>query len=268
MLAWTPFDQLRKMSDYDCVTIYLFRQMIGGTSVSSYPEEIPFDLDDIRAAIARCKADGLLKSNVKNPADVKYTYDARRNLPDEVEQLWPVTWLPVAKGYYKFRRTKRKNIIDLSSLASGVKLETAIDQTPPFVSKLLGMDEQATFTRVRNAGLINVVLGVQAWPIQGHHRTTVSYGQIEVDEVQAGLDGEQATIVPISGKGGADKLSWSQVLNLNTYGVEKAPRPGMLVRSMGLWRDPSGAVWIVEFTPDLDIDNIEISKVRRIKFLS
>ena len=146
------------------------------------------------------------------------------------------------------------------------KVEHIADQTPPFIASLLGTDEQATFTRVRNAGLINSVLGFQAWPIQGHHRTTVSYGQIEIDEVQAGLDGQKGTIVPISGKGGQDKLSWSQALNLNTYGDEKAPIAGLAIRSLGLWRDDFDTVWIVEFSPDLDIDDIEITKVRRFKF--
>jgi hypothetical protein len=72
--------------------------------------------------------------------------------------------------------------------------------------------------------------------------------------------------VPISGKGGQDKLSWSQALNLNTYGDEKAPIAGLAIRSLGLWRDDFDTVWIVEFSPDLDIDDIEITKVRRFKF--
>jgi hypothetical protein len=145
---------------------------------------------------------------------------------------------------------------------------------------LLGQDEQAMFTRVRSANLLQIVLKFPSWPIQGHHRTTVSYGQIEVDEVQAGLNAGQPTIVPISGKGGQDKLSWSQALNLNTYGIEKAPAmrgagkknarfsPGsMAVRSLGLWRDDLNSVWTVEFTPDTAIDDIEIIKVRRFRFI-
>ena len=47
------------------------------------------------------------------------------------------------------------------------------------------------FTRVRNAGVISTFLGFQAMAIQGHHRTSVTYGQIEVDEVQAGIDGKR-----------------------------------------------------------------------------
>jgi len=33
-----------------------------------------------------------------------------------------------------------------------------------------------------------------------------------------------------------------------------------------LWRDELNTIWIVEFSPHLDIDQIEIVKVRRFKF--
>jgi hypothetical protein len=258
---------LRTLSKYDRIAVYLFRGLTGGYGPHDLPYELVFGQEDVRIAMRRAVQDGIIDQEVANVPDIKYTYDARRELPAELEQCGPITWLPKGKGKYVFRRTRRKNIIDLASeLANRVPLEIAIDNTPPFISALLGMDEQAVFTRVRNAGLINQVLGFMAWPIQGHHRTTVSYGQVEVDEVQAGLDGEKGTIVPISGKGGQDKLSWSQALNLNTYGWEKAPMPGLQVRSLGLWRDEFNTIWIIEFTPHLDIDLIEIVKVRRFQF--
>jgi len=56
------------------------------------------------------------------------------------------------------------------------------------MAPLMGNDEQATFTLIRNAGVLQDFLGFRATPIQGHHRTTVSYGQIEIDEAQAGID--------------------------------------------------------------------------------
>ncbi|WP_109048443.1 hypothetical protein [Azospirillum sp. TSA6c] len=267
MLAYTDQTKLSDLSKYDRIMIYLFRYLTRGFTVASLPKELCFDQSDVRAAMKQAVADGLIDKEVANVPDIKYTYDARRELPPEVEQAGPMTWLQTRKGNYKLRRTRRPNIISLPEcLDVEPKLETIIDQTPPFISALLGKDEQAVFTRVRNAGLISGYLGFQAWPIQGHHRTTVSYGQIEIDEVQAGLDGEQGTLVPISGKGGQDKLSWSQALNLNTYGVEKAPMPGLAVRSLGLWRDHLNTVWIVEFTPHSDIDEIEIARVRRFRF--
>ncbi len=259
--------ELSKLTQYERILVYLFRDLTKGFSPRKFADEIFFDLDDIRTAMHRAHAEGMIPKLQKNVADIKYTFDARRHMPAEAEQCGPITWLQVGKGCYKLKRTRRRNLLVLpDDLKKVPRTEVVIDQTPPFVASLLGRDEQATFTRVRNANLISHVLGFQAWPIQGHHRTTVSYGQIEVDEVQAGLDGNRGTIVPISGKGGQDKLSWSQALNLNTYGREKAPVAGLAVRSIGVWRDAADTAWIVEFSPHLDIDDITIKRVRRFKF--
>jgi hypothetical protein len=266
-LVMMDMASLLALSKYDRIAIYLFRGLTQGYTRSTLPYEIVFDQEDVRIAMRRAVHDGVIDKEVANVPDIKYTFDARRELPVEIEQCGPMTWLQKGKGKYVFRRTRRKNIIDLDAITRGeVMVEPVADNTPPFVSSLLGMDEQAVFTRVRNAGLISTVLGFQAWPIQGHHRTTVNYGQVEVDEVQAGLQGHSGVIVPISGKGGQDKLSWSQALNLNTYGHEKAPTPGLAVRSLGLWRDYLNTIWIVEFSPHIDIDQIEIVKVRRFQF--
>ncbi|WP_157977953.1 hypothetical protein [Paraburkholderia kururiensis] len=265
MLAQMPRGQLLGLSKYDRIMVYLFRRLTANMTPASLPLEIEFDQEDVRLAMRHAVADGVIDSEVANVPDIKYTYDARRELPQEVEQCGPMTWLQRGKGLYKLRRTLRKNIIDPTQLGNP-PLEIVADQTTPFISALLGNDEQAVFTRVRNIDLLSTVLGFKVWPIQGHHRTTVSYGQIEIDEVQAGIDGNRHTLVPISGKGGQDKLSWSQALNLNTYALEKPPMPGLAVRSIGLWRDNLNTIWIVEFSPHVDIDQIHIVNVRRYKF--
>lgn len=267
MLKQINSADLALLSKYDRIMVYLFRRLTGGHTAASLPQELPFDQNDVRAAMRDAVADKVIDKEVANVPDIKYTYDARRELPVEVEQLGPMTWLQTGKGTYKLRRTRRPNIIRLpQDLATVPPVEAFVDNTPPFIAALLGQDEQAVFTRVRNAGLIERVLDLKAYPIQGHHRTTVSYGQIEVDEVQAGLDPDgELVIAPISGKGGQDKLSWSQALNLNTYALEKVPAAGK-VKSIGLWRDNEDTIWIVQFSPECDIDKIEIEKVRRFKF--
>jgi hypothetical protein len=269
MLTEATPEQLMKLTKYDRIMVSLYRMLYAGHSAANFPEEKLFDQDDVREAMRRAVDAGWIEKSVANVPDIKYSYDARRELPPECEQCGPLTWLQNGKGSYKFRRTRRKNVIelpnDLPFDAPEIQLE--IDQTPPFVASLLGNDEQAVFTRVRNSGLISKFLGFSAWPIQGHHRTTVGYGQIEVDEVQAGLDGQKRVIVPISGKGGQDKLSWSQALNLNTYGVEKPLVAGLTVRSLGLWRDNENTIWMIEFTPETDIDDIEFAQVKRFKLL-
>lgn len=270
MLSEMSVGDLLRLPKYDRIVVYLFRKLWAGMTVSTVPDELHFDLDDVRAAMFDALDDGVIDCVMKNAADIKYTYDARRNLPDECEQCGRRTWLQNGKGRYIFRKTKRKNII---ILPGDLPFETPdtepeVDQTPPFIASLIGNDEQAVFTRIRNSSLISKFLGFNAWPIQGHHRTTVSYGQIEIDEVQAGLDGQKRAIVPISGKGGQDKLSWSQALNLNTYGKEKPLVSGLDVRSLGLWRDYEDTIWMVEFTSQTEIDDIDFARVRRFKLLS
>lgn len=267
MFDQTSRDELKALKKYDRIAIYLFRQLVEAYSPDNMPDEIEFDLDLVRSAMKKCVEDGVIDKAVKNVPDIKYVYDARHDMPAELAQAGPVTWLQNGKGRYKLKRTKRKNIIELAEFQNPLPpIEPIPDQTPPFISELIGKDEQAMFTRVRHSHLISTFLGFSAWAIQGHHRTTLSYGQVEIDEVQAGLNGNTGMIVPISGKGGADKLSWSQALNLNTYGLEKAPKDGLSVRSLGLWRDNDDIVWIVEFSPDTEIDKIEIVQVRRFKF--
>ncbi len=267
MLDKTDPATLASLSKYDRIMVYLFRSLTKHYTASDLPDELHFDQNDVRAAMGEAVADGVIDKAVANVPDIKYTYDARREMPAEVEQLGPMTWLQTRKGAYKLRRTRRPNIIRLpQDLSTIPPIEAFVDNTPPFIAALLGQDEQAVFTRVRNAGLIERVLDLKAYPIQGHHRTTVSYGQIEVDEVQAGLDPNgELVIAPISGKGGQDKLSWSQALNLNTYAVEKVPAAGK-IKSIGLWRDSEDTIWIVQFSSECEIDKIEITNVRRFKF--
>lgn len=269
--------QMRAFIDYDWVVVYLFRALTAAYTVRTLPDVLPFTLDDVRAAAAHALRDGVISKPIKNIPDIKYVYDARRDLPQELMQAFPVTWLPTGKGRYIFRRTRRKNIIDLTSIMiPPPPIEYVIDQAPSFTSSLMGTDEQAVFARVRYAGLINQMLGFQATAVQGHHRTSVGYGQVEVDEVQAGLCGTTGVIVPISGKGGQDNISWSQVLNLNTYGLQclaryrvAPPMTGVAVRSLCLWLDKAtNEIWIVEFTDHHhDIDAINVVQVRRFKFV-
>lgn len=278
-LPYATTSQTANFNDYDWVTVLLFRRLTSDYTLGTMPLEIHFSLDDVRGAADEALQKKLLKKGkIRNIPDIKYSYDARRDFPREMMQAFPITWLSSGKGRYYFRKTKRKNIIDLHEVCNPLpRLEYIVDQTPTFNSKLMGSDEQAVFARARYAGIFNQILGFQANPVQGHHRTSVGYGQVEVDEVQAGLEGQLGVIVPISGKGGNDKLSWSQVLNLNTYGAAclarygaiQPPLTGTTVRSLCLWMDKTTSeIWVVEFSNERhEIDLIEIIQVRRFKFV-
>lgn len=278
-LPYSTRTEEKSFVDYDWIMVLLFRTLTKEYSSGSLPDSISFSLQDVRVAAQLALKKKKIKKKIltRNISDVKYAFDARRDFPREITQESPVTWLSTGKGKYVLRKTKRKNIIDLAHvLTSPPNVEYVIDQTPVFISKLMGTDEQAVFARVRYAGLMNQLLGFQAAPIQGHHRTSVWYGQVEIDEVLAGISGQTGVVVPVSGKGDHDRISWSQVLNLNTYGEQCLKRFGVFgppmtsiaVRSLCLWLDKkTNEFWLVEFSPHTEIDEIEIVQAKRFKFV-
>ncbi len=88
------------------------------------------------------------------------------------------------------------------------------DATPEIVSAYALSDEQALLGRVRYNRLVDIFLGISAYSLQSHLRTTVKgIGQIEIDELYVGMNrnGRQF-VVPVQAKGGKDKLSAVQTL--------------------------------------------------------
>jgi len=86
-------------------------------------------------------------------------------------------------------------------------------------------DEQALLARVRYNRLIDIFLGVTAYSLQNHLRTTVKgLGQIEIDEVYVGIDKHGCQyIIPVQAKGGSDQLSSVQAKQDIACCAEKFP---------------------------------------------
>ena len=70
-------------------------------------------------------------------------------------------------------------------------------------------DEQALLAKVRYNRLVDIFLGIAAYSLQNHLRTSVTgVGQIEIDELYVGIDKlGRHFIVPVQAKGGKDKLT-------------------------------------------------------------
>ncbi|WP_420586557.1 hypothetical protein [Ruegeria sp.] len=261
--------ELAEAPKYDKVVATLFAVMQAGYGNTAMPDEVRFDLDDVRAVMGALKDRGNIDKVVKNVADVKYTYDARKDHPASILRSGHWVWLQNGKGKYIFKRTHRPNLIDLEhEFPEETEIHHVPDGLPESISALLGIDEQAVLARVRNGGLIERFLNLsgRAHALQGHHRTTVKYGQIEIDEVY-GYEPRRGEvgIVPISAKGGNDKLSWSQALNLNVYGYEKYRHRKADIRSLGILHDAT-SLWIAEFSNDTSIDSIQLTRAKRYSF--
>ncbi|OYV06736.1 MAG: endonuclease [Verrucomicrobiales bacterium VVV1] len=145
----------------------------------------------------------------KNLGDVLYSFRYRYPLPQEITKTQPrgKEWIIVGVGraLYEFK------LVPINRIAPNPQLITIKlpDATPEIIAVNALSDEQALLAKVRYNRLIDIFLGVAAYSLQNHLRTTVKgLGQIEIDEVYVGVDRHGCQyIIPVQAKGGNDQLS-------------------------------------------------------------
>ncbi len=161
----------------------------------------------------------------KNLGDVLYAYRFRRPLPKEITDTEPdgLQWIIQLAGraIYKFSLEKINRIVPNKSL---IKIKIP-DSTPEIIVRYSSGDEQALLTKIRYNRLIDIFLGVTAYSLQNHLRTSViGVGQIEIDELYVGLNhnGSQF-IIPVQAKSGSDQISIVQAKQDIAYCATKYP---------------------------------------------
>ncbi len=165
-------------------------------------KEFSFSREDIESSAAE-----LSLALPKNLGDVIYSFRYRNDLPPSIIKTQPkgFEWIIVGsgKGEYTFKLTKLNRIVPRDELIT-IKIP---DATPEIIASYAQGDEQALLAKVRYNRLIDVFLGLAAFSLQNHLRTTVSgIGQIEVDEIYVALDKSGCQyVIPVQAKGGHDK---------------------------------------------------------------
>lgn len=161
----------------------------------------------------------------KNPGDVLYSFRYRYPLPSSITKTQPagMEWIIEGAGRakYEFRLVPINRIAPNPNL-----LATKIpDATPEIVTAYALSDEQALLARIRYNRLIDVFLGIAAYSLQNHLRTTVKgMGQIEIDEIYGGVDRHGCQfVIPVQAKGGNDQLSTVQTKQDLACCAEKFP---------------------------------------------
>ena len=204
------------MSKYEEVIEAVFHE-----KYTSGDLRVSFIRDDLIAA-----HDGLGLPRTKNIGDIPYSFRFRRELPDSILKTAPQDseWIIVGTGRaeYQFRLSKPGKILpDLSCHPVEIP-----DATPEIVKQYaLDTDEQALLTRVRYNRLVDVFTGLACYSIQNHMRTTLpNIGQIEVDEIYAGLDEDgKHYVLPCQAKSQGDSFGVVQVLQDLALCKEKYP---------------------------------------------
>ncbi len=143
----------------------------------------------------------------KNLGDLIYTFRYRLDMPPVISARAAKgkEWLieGVGRAKYRFRESAISRIEPRTDLLT-IKIP---DATPELVAQQAQTDEQALLAKVRYNRLVDIFLGVTAYSLQNHWRTTVaSIGQIEVDEIYLALNkhGHQF-VIPVQAKGGNDR---------------------------------------------------------------
>ena len=161
----------------------------------------------------------------KNLGDTIYSFRYRRPLPKSIVSTAPkgLHWQIEGAGRsrYRFVLTKGSLVLPREDLLV-IKVP---DATPEIIAKYALSDEQALLAKVRYNRLVDVFLGITAYSLQSHLRTTVKgLGQIEIDELYVGLNRSGAQfIIPIQAKGGKDQLSFVQARQDIACCMEKFP---------------------------------------------
>jgi len=161
----------------------------------------------------------------KNLGDIPYSVRYRTAMPAKVVATQPPDneWIieGVGRSRYAFRLARVSRIVPNPNLVT-IKIP---DATPEIISAYALSDEQALLAKVRYNRLIDIFLGIAAYSMQSHLRTSVKdIGQIEIDEVYVGVDRSgRHFIVPVQAKGGSDKLSPVQTKQDIACCAEKFP---------------------------------------------
>jgi hypothetical protein len=143
----------------------------------------------------------------KNVGDVIYSFRYRNELPEAIRKTAAkdLEWIIEGAGRarYRFKQVRLNRIVPREELLT-IKVP---DATPEIIAAYALSDEQALLARVRYNRLIDIFLGITAFSLQNHLRTTVkNVGQIEIDEIYVGLDRDgRQFVVPVQAKGGNDR---------------------------------------------------------------
>lgn len=161
----------------------------------------------------------------KNIGDIFYSFRYRHELPQAIKDKAAEGFEWIIKGAgranYRFIQVKLNRIIPRDELIT-IKIP---DATPEIIVAYALSDEQALLAKVRYNRLIDIFLGITAFSLQNHLRTTVvNIGQIEIDEMYVGVDrhGRQF-IVPVQAKGGNDRHATVQTQQDIAYCTTKFP---------------------------------------------
>lgn len=187
----------KKLNRYQAVIADIFRRRFQKNATS-----VEFTREECISTAEKLKLEP-----IKNVGDLVYAFRYRAELPTSIRDCAKpgYEWIIKGKGIalYELKQVKISRLIPREELLT-IKIP---DSTPEIIAAYAQNDEQALLAILRYNRLVDIFLGVTAYSLQSHWRTTVqNVGQIEIDEIYVGIDkrGRQF-VIPVQAKGGSDK---------------------------------------------------------------
>ena len=186
-------------------------------------------------------------------------------MPDRILETQPQgrEWIieGAGKGRYRFKLVNRTHIAPRDRL-----IVTDIpDSTPELIRAYALDDEQALLAIVRYNRLIDTFLGLTAYSLQNHLRTTVEgLGQIEIDELYVGLDKNGCHhVIPVQAKSGKDRIGIVQTGQDIRFAGQRFP--GMRCRAIAAQFMEDKIIALLELT--LRDDEIRVVEERHYRLV-
>ncbi|OUO88984.1 endonuclease [Gordonibacter sp. An230] len=182
----------------------------------------------------------------KNLGDVIYSIRFRCLMPESVSRCAPEgrEWVirGAGKARYAFELVKKVRIVPNETMI----VTKVPDSTPEIISAAAQGDEQALLALVRYNKLVDIFLGVAAYSLQNHLRTTAEgIGQVEIDEVYVAVDRHgQQYIIPVQAKGHTDEIGVTQPEQ--DLAVCKEKWPDMVARALAVQFMEDGVIALFE----------------------
>ncbi len=200
-----------------------YEQVIAHIFEAHYEEgltEIPF----IRAELTDA-AHSLGIKTTSNIGDNIYSMrHGRMALPVSIAEKAPEgkQWVIVGKGRGKYAFRLFKGIVRPNLSLPVIKIP---DSTPEIIAKYALNDEQALLAKIRYNRSIDLFLGLNAYSLQNHLRSTVTgIGQIEIDEIYAAVNRRGAHFVlPVQAKDRKEIISPVQGMQDVRFCEQKFP---------------------------------------------
>jgi len=227
---------------------------------SSAEVEVAFERKDLELA-----ADILDMDLPKNLGDVIYAIRYRTSMPSSILETQPEgkEWIIEGAGRAKYviKLVKINRILPNTDLIT-IKIP---DATPEIVSGYALSDEQALLAKIRYNRLVDIFLGLTAYSLQNHLRTTVQgIGQIEIDEIYVGVNQSGCHyVIPVQAKGGSDQLSVVQTKQDIHCCSEKYPN--LIIRAVSTQFMEDDLIALFELT--IEEDQIKVVQERHYRLV-